>query len=243
MWDLREQSNAKRQSLWPYKSVVFLGGRWTNVGTNVATTIDLVGQEIGEVLPGDLIVGAYATGATADRTLSITDGTNPYTLIASELWQIDTRHVNLRVAYKLMGTTPDTSITFGAPGNTGEAGAMLVLQFRNVSQTSPIGSTATALQPNSVLVNPAAVTPTTVGSLAVFVGGGANDLFGNYTGLSSIYNQFNFEKGNSTIDAAIFSGVIPYTGGTIDPGPCTFDQTDSANWASVAVSFVVNPEG
>lgn len=160
------------------ESIQFVGGKSdTKDGAtsgNSTITLDsgLSGGIASSVSDGDFVIAAFATTSTANRTLSITDGTNPYTLIGSELYSDDGADSNLRVAYKFV--SGDTSITFGPTGNASDPGVMAVYVFRNVNQTTPLDvAVTTATGTNTGLANPPSISPVTDGTYIVVVGSGA----------------------------------------------------------------------
>ena len=63
----------------------------TTVGGSLSLNAGLTGGSASAVSAGDLVIAVFGTGSTADRTLSITDGTNNYTLIGSELYANDNK--------------------------------------------------------------------------------------------------------------------------------------------------------
>ena len=112
-------------------------------GNSTISLTALTGGIASAAAAGDIVIAVFATGSTVDRALSITDGTTAYTLIGTELYSNDTYDTNLRVAYKVMGATPDTNVTFGPTLNAADAGAMAVHVWRGQA-ASPIGPVNTA---------------------------------------------------------------------------------------------------
>lgn len=143
--------------------------------STIALDSGLTGGVGSAVQAGDLVVAYFAVGSTADRSLTISDGTTNYTLIDSERYAnasgFDT---NLRVAYKFMGTTPDTTTTFGPTGSTSDSGMCAVRVYRGVDPSSPIisatGGTSTSGDTNP---DPGLSDPFVPGSVPIVVGAGA----------------------------------------------------------------------
>lgn len=145
----------------------------TSGNSTLALNSGLTGGIASAVSNGDLVIAAFATSSAADRTLAITDGTNNYTLIASELYANDDLDTNLRVAYKFV--SGDTATTFGPTGNADEGGATAVYVFRGVNATTPLDATATtATGTNALQPDPPAITPVTSGAFVVSVGASAH---------------------------------------------------------------------
>jgi hypothetical protein len=159
--------------------IQFVGGNTaTKAGASsgnstIALDSGLTGGIASAVSNGDLVIAAFAVGSDADRTLAITDGTNPYTLIGSELFADDTYDTNLRVAYKFV--SGDTATTFGPTTDSQSAGAMAVYCFRGVDQTTPLDvSVTTVTTSNTGSLTCPAITPVTAGAFIVVVGAAAH---------------------------------------------------------------------
>jgi|APGre2960657404_1045060.scaffolds.fasta_scaffold42639_2 hypothetical protein len=217
-----------------------LGG--TSGTSTIALSSGLTGGISSAVSSGDLVIAVFGTGSQADRTLSITDGTNNYTLIGSEYYVVGGSYrVNLRVAYKFV--SGDTATTFGPTGNASDAGAMAVYVFRGVNQSTPIDVTpTTSSSTSSVLVNPAAITPATTGSFVVAVGAGAHqDGIDTYTA-SGLTNFFTRGGSDDDNDVSIGIGHVPsWSSGVVDPAAWTFSGSDSSGFAYASVSFALRP--
>lgn len=190
---------------------------------------------------GDLVIAAFATGSSSDRTLAITDGTNPYTLIATELYQnTEVFEPNLRVAYKFI--TGDTATTFGPTGNADDGGAMAVFVFRGVDPVTPLDVAAvTFTADESVAPNPPAITPVTSNAVVVCVGSNS------YTGTSNTFTSsdllgFRTEAGVDDNSANLGMGYGLWTGGAFDAAAFTPSTTlDALVCGSLAMSIALRP--
>lgn len=143
----------------------------TTGDTTIALNSGLTGGLSASVSDGDLVIAVFATSSTANRTLSITDGTTAYTLISPELYANGTRDMNIRVAYKFV--SGDTATTFGPTGALGDAGAMAVYVFRDVDATTPLDVTSTNVQQsggNLISPNPPPITPVSDNTFIVALG-------------------------------------------------------------------------
>jgi hypothetical protein len=230
-------------------AIQFVGGATsaklgaTSGNTTIALNSGLTGGIASAVAAGDLVIAVFATGSTADRTLVITADAN-YTQIGTEQYSNSTFDTNLRVAYKFMGTTPDTSVTFGPTGNNADAGAMAVYVFRGVDQTTPLDGVtpAVASATNTVLVNPPSITPATSGAFPVFVGAGAHS-GGVDTYSSSDLTAFRSVGGlDDTNDVSIGIGHIDnWTSGAVDPAAWTHTQADLTTFSNASKAFVLRP--
>jgi hypothetical protein len=212
----------------------------TSGNTTISLSAGLTGGIASAVSAGDLVIAAFGTGSAADRTLAITDGTNPYTLIASELFVNGTdEDQNLRVAYKFMGSTPDASTTFGPTGNTADAGAMAVYVFRGVDPTTPLDVTpTTATGTGSLRPNPPAITPATAGAFIVCVGNGG----GTAALTSSELTGFLSIGSNDTNDTAIGIGhKNDWSSGAFDPAQFGGDSGFLDAWIAMTIALRPDP--
>lgn len=211
-------------------------------GDSTLSLTALTGGIGSTALAGDIVLAVFSTGGTADRTLAITDGATGYTLAGSELYSdgnpVDT---NLRVAYKIMGATPDTTTTFGPTGNAAEAGGTIVHVWRNVDAATPQDVTATtATGVDSALANGAAITPVTVGAIIfVAAGAGTNDAPIVFT--ASELSNFVTVSGVDSDDVIAGIGSYAWTSGAFNPAAFGLTQADSTSNSWAAVTFALRP--
>ena len=229
-------------------AIQFVGGNTAGkVGaasgnTTIALNSGLTGGIAASVSAGDLVIAAFAVASSGDVTIAITDGTNPYTLIDSELFANDSTDTNLRVAYKFMGGTPDTTTTFGPTTDAAYAGAMAVYVFRGVDSSTPLDVAAVpATGIDTSRANPAGITPTTAGAFGVFVGA-AGHTGGVDTFTSSDLTDFLTVGANDTVDITIGIGHIDnWTSGEINPAAFGHSQADSVGYSWAAMSIALRP--
>ncbi len=196
------------------------------------------------VSAGDLVIAVFGTGATANRTLAITDGSTGYTLVDSELYQDDTLDTNLRVAYKFMGGTPDTTTTFGPTGAVEDSGAMAVYVFRGVDPTTPLDVAAVSGQAaDTSRVVPPDITPSTAGAYVVTVGAAAHN-GGVDTFTSTDLVDFWTQGGtNDTNDVTLGVGhQNNWSSGATNYATWGHSQTDSTSFSWAAITLALRPE-
>jgi hypothetical protein len=229
-------------------NIQFVGGNTaTKLGaasgtSTIALNSGLTGGIASAVSEGDLVIAAFSTGSTADRTLSITDGTTAYTLLGTELYSNGSGHdCNLRVAYKFMGATPDTATTFGPTGDAADGGAMAVYVFRGVDSSSPLDVpvlTGTGTGTEDATGVP--ITPATAGAYIVCVAGTGH---GNSTLTYTNANLTDLRSAgiSDSEDAIIGIGHKPdWVSGEFDPG--LFDAGDlSSSAATCSMSIALSP--
>ena len=229
-------------------AITFVGNNWagkagaTSGTSTIALNSGLTGGSRSSVQAGDLVIAAYATGSTADRTLTITDGTSDYTLINTELYANGTGFdVNMRVAYKIMGSTPDASVVFGATGSSLDAGVMQIFVFSGVAPDTPLDVAAVpATGTGTGQPNPGPITPTSAGSkIMVFAAGSASGA-AEVLAASTSLNGFISNKASDTNAIVISGGYKDWTSGAFDPGVYTGNLTAS-NLAWAAMSIALRP--
>jgi hypothetical protein len=215
-------------------------------GTTSSATIDLTALSSGissAAAAGDLVIAAFSTGSDTQRTLAITDGANDYTEVTPQLYSNDTYDVNLRVAYKFMGGTPDTTITFGGTGSIDDAGACLVLVFRGVDSDAPIDivvQTATGI--NTANHSPPTITPATAGAWPICFGaGGHNGGTENYFGTPTPYTAGWTSQANDTYDTSLYALYkTDWTSGSV-VGPSIGISGDATTFSYATLSFALRP--
>lgn len=206
-------------------------------GNSTISLTALTGGISSSAAAGDIVIAVFATGSTADRTLSITDGTTAYTLIATELYANGTTNdTNLRVAYKRL-TAADASVTFGPTGNNADAGAMAVHVWRGADSINPLDVAATtATGTGTGRPNPAAITPTTTGTVIIIAGGASAATGAVFT--ASYLSNFRTVTSADTQDAMVGIGSIAWTSGTYDGAQWTGGTTNAADsWAAVTIAL------
>jgi hypothetical protein len=209
--------------------------------TTIIISSGLTGGIGSSAQSGDLVIAAFASSGVSSLAKLISDGSTPYTIVGSELYQSDTYGTNLRLAYKRMGATPDASVTFGPTGNANDAGVMIVFVFRNVSASSPIITSSTAQAANSGLPNPPAITPNVSGAVIVAVGAAGNGAGNGRTFACS--NMPNMVSASQSDTGSCCAGMasVAYTSGSFDPAAFTASYGDSSQYSWAAITCAIRP--
>lgn len=225
----------------------YVGGQvnsFAGTTANTDVTFALTGGLASTPAANDLVVVSFATGSTADRTLSITNtGGTAYTLIGSELYANDLFDTNFRAAYRFMPGTPETAVRFaGGTGNNQDAGTYLIQVFRNVDSSTPIDvTTTTNTGINTRLADPPSITPSTPGAWIVVVGacaGGTTATFTNPADLSDWRSDSQVDTNDSTIGGGYYTG---WTSGAYDHAAFAGGGTDTTDDSWAAIAFVLRP--
>lgn len=225
------------------ETLVYVGGQTTAISGTTSTgtvTFNLTGGVATAPAANDIVLVAYtiASNSSINPPMSITGYTNAF----SQLFVTDTQSTKFGVAYKIMGSTPDTNFTRSQTGNTQHAGAIAVHVWRNVDTTTPLDVTSTtSTTTNSILVNPPAITPVTSNSVILVAGGGAHAL-GTETYTASYLSNFRTVGSADNVDALVGMGSILWTGGTYDPAQWTFSDVDSTAFSCASATLALRPK-
>ena len=226
-------------------AIQFVGGaivEKTSINMTIPLNSGLTGGISSSVQAGDLVIAAQSsTGAGVNPTLGINSG---YTNIAGQLYTNDTFDTALLVAYKVMPSTPDTSINFTTNFLTTSGGFHIIYVFRGVDTSNPLDVTSTtATGLSSALANPPAITPVTAGAVVVVTGAAGHGLgvvnFGT-TGLTSVFA----DSVNATNDLSAAIGYIPWAGGTVDAAAWSLTgSTSTHSWNAATMALRPAPGG
>lgn len=210
------------------------------LGQTTDITVNFNGNLVGgggiSAIPGDLVIIYFGTASSADRNLTISGYTELVELFSSD--DIDT---NLVVAYKFMGSTPDSSfILTGGTQSIDDGGVVAVQVWRNVNSTTPFDvAHVTAIGSNTVLCTPPAITPISAGSYIISGGVGSHSR-GVRTYSSLDLNGFiSIGSGNDVYDATVGLGYKQWISGSFNPAQFTFSEDDqlTSSWASVTLAL------
>ena len=220
----------------------YVGAASSTVLASVATntTLSLTGLTGGsDTAPaeGDIVIVVFGIGSNgvAGAAAIVTAGyTSVVTVVAN-----DTADLNLLVAYKVMGPTPDTEVIVGPTLDTGDGGAVIAYVWRNVNTSTPMDVAYQSTSgTNNGVPNPAAITPTTAGAVVIAIGATA------YTGAGSVSNGgdlSNFVAQSSTTgsyDCWMGIGSYAWTSGAFDPAAFGGGTTSGfACWGAVTLAL------
>lgn len=186
---------------------------------------------------GDIVIVAF-TASTDQGRLAVFPA--DWTVLGTAQ-QSNTHWTNLRVAYKVMGSSPDSSVTVTTSLFADFSWGFAVHVWRSEDETTPIDvTTVTATATGNSFADPAAITTVTNNAVVVAVGAGA---FANTsaTGYTSPTNLNNFigaavQDNNSTV-IGIASAVVA-TAGSFNPAAFTGSTTSSgASWGAVTLAI------
>jgi hypothetical protein len=185
----------------------------------------------------DIVVVCFSISSTATRAIVIAG----YTIIATG-YANDTYDTELRAGYKLMGVTPDTTVTLtGGTISTAAAGAVEVHVWRGVDLVTPIDvTTVTTTGTNGAVPTPPPITPITPGAIILAGAGNAHNE-GTETFGASYLSNFITAGGNDTNDATGGLGSVEWASGTYTPATWTWSGTSTSAFSRVAFTTALRP--
>jgi hypothetical protein len=156
---------------------------------------------------------------------------------------IDSRDCLLSVDWKIMTSTPDTSVTVGAGNSTSLGNVTCVHVWRNVDTTNPMDVTiTTATGANSAIPNPPAITPVTPGAVMLVVGAGSSNVLEDSFDISSGFANNEVKGGQMGSNYGYFLaiGSKDWVSGTEDPAAFT-NVTTAATLSWCAATIALRP--
>ncbi len=215
---------------------------------NTDTTVTLSGLGLQE---GDLVIVSGAIGDNDSLNLNIVNNTAGYQEVVDIDATTDTQDVTLGVWWKLMGSTPDTSVVIeGSTGGTDSALAVVVMAFRGVNSITPFDASAVStsgintMHPNPPSIdhnNPSGVWTVIAGASGQTLSGtGSGTLTYTFpTGYTT--NKVEEDQGD-TSDVTVGMG---YRSSGVsdpeDPGTMTHSGTDSTAFSWAAATLALRP--
>jgi len=198
----------------------------------------------GSCSSNDLILIACGIGDNDSVNQTMAMVTAGYTLVpGTELFADSTQDVNFAVFYKIADGS-ETTATFNGLGGTDAACAACCTIYSGVDTTTPFDVAATtATFTNTFSPDPPSIDYTTSSGVWVVIVGAASHTQ-NTTGFTapsgySGQSQLTLDTSN----CSVFHMNNPTPADPEDPGVVTHDGTDSALFASCAVTIALRPAG
>ena len=217
----------------------YVGGNFQQAGGLTTISVSLTGLTGGlssTAAANDIVIYAIIRPNILDTNLPLpTNG--GYTELA-DLYANDDNDANMGVGYKIMGTTPDTSVDFTSATGMGCA----VYVWRGVDTTTPLDvAVTTATGINGNLPTPPAITPVTAGAVVICAAGSGTPYAtpGLFTS-TDLSNMFSAQETTGSLNGSVGLGSFAWTSGTFTPaqwGGVTSAATNS--W--VAATLALRP--
>jgi hypothetical protein len=190
------------------------------------------------VQEGDLVIVAVGIARLGTANPGVV--TSGYTEVAN-LFANDSRDTSFSVNWKVMGATPDTSVTVTGSGSISYPSVAVVHVWRGVDTTTPMDVTpTTATGTNSAIPDAPAITPVTTGAVVVTAGlaSGTNEDH-SVTAPTGYENQVNTSFRPATGSAIIGIASKAWSGaGAEDPAAWTDWETSTGeSWCAVTMAI------
>lgn len=192
---------------------------------------------------GDLVIVYFGTASLTNRDLVVA-GYTELVDITSYTTSNDYTGTNLAVAYKFMGSTPDTTVTItGGTFSANDAGAVYVSVWRNVNTTTPFDVTVqTGTDRFGADAQAPSITPVTAGAFIV-VGAVGGHLQGTHTFTSSDLSDFKTAGRDDTYDITVGGGYKQWVSGTFAPARFGFTGIGDQQYdTACSVTLALRPE-
>jgi hypothetical protein len=226
-------------------AIEYVGGKTVSItpSTTSNTTIsltDLTGSPSPSLQAGDIVIVSYTISVASSSRANVTS--SGYTTLVS-LQANDTIDTNLYIGYKIMGATPDTSVTVTPTSSTDISGCVAIQAYRNVDEVYPIQQPANkATFTGTVRPTPPTITPWDADSVAVIVGAGGHNR-GNVSYTTTGLTNFISIGGTDTSqDASIGAGFRVIQSGSYSPNRFNFPQADNSTYSSAGASIALKPK-
>jgi hypothetical protein len=182
-------------------ALTYVGGG-SAVGTSATYSVNLTtltGGSGSTALAGDIVVVVWGWGTNVGADAALTMNSLGYTYAFADVWSDDTRETNMRAAWKIMTSTPDTTCIANGPNNAAYGGGAVVQVWRGAA-TTLTGTASATTGLNSNHGNPPAITPAVAGStvIAMMAGSGATTATGTKTAPTNYSTYHVSVKGDGT---------------------------------------------
>lgn len=231
-----------------YLGIQFVGGTKNSAttGANFASSLTgLTGGIDTQPRPGDLVI--VYTGIAAGSAITCGIDTGVSTGWTSDLLPSanDVRDCTLKNFYKIMGPTPDTSVTCISANNSSFSSMFAAIVLRGVHQTTPKDVNSVGTNGiNGAPINSAAITPVTAGACIVSGGictGSSSAVTGVDTAPAGFTNLVARYLNTPSVDANIAIAIqLGWTSGAVDPGDFT-GATLGVDDSMAAISMAIRP--
>jgi hypothetical protein len=226
--------------------ITFVGSNSGSRAGSTGTTFDvsltaLTGGSDTAAQEGDIVIVVVGTGSLANYAIGVT--TAGYAEIA-ELYQAGLYGItgaDLSVSWKVMGSTPDATVTIGPSGATSDAIAAVVHVWRGVDPSSPFDVTGVSASGDGIgRPNPGAITPVTTGAVVLACGSASYADVVPFT--SSDLGNFVSLTQSDSHTVAVGLGSVEWTSGAFDPVQFGGGSTGSASaWAAYTMALKPAP--
>lgn len=225
-------------------ALTYVGGA-SNSGTGSTYSVSLTsltGGSGSSAQAGDIVIVITGWASTANGNPGVT--TTGYTEEPSstDLYSNDTRDANVSANWKIMGSTPDTSVTVSGFNNAANGGGTVVQVWRGVDQTTPMDTTVTttsASNQSASSPNSPSITPVTTGAYVLSGGLGTDDTTPlTKTAPTGYTNAVTVTGTGSTMSVTVGIASKAWTSGAENPAAWTGGETSTSDsWGAFSIAL------
>ncbi|MBI2030764.1 hypothetical protein HYT05_04020 [Candidatus Kaiserbacteria bacterium] len=219
-------------------TLTYVGGAEAS-GNSAAYNVSLTGLTGGiasAAAEGDLVIVSTGFVSTSNGNPGV--GTAGYTEL-NDLYANDTRDANFSVNWKLMGVSPDTTVSCNGSGSASNGAVCVVHVWRGADQTTPFDVASTsATATNSAVPNSPSITPTTSGAIVISTGLGTGSAVDNsVTAPTGYSNKVDISVDPSSA-ATVGISSKSWSSGAEDPAAwTTWTTSTSDSWAAMTLAI------
>lgn len=231
------------------------------VALPVVGGVQYLGKNTGTAINGGNAAVSLGTLAAGDYVIGIASNTDYHDVLTNSPGVVEsgwTELADFRIAdtgggverdtvigvyAKVMGATPDTTLTFVGSGNANHSISATVHAFRGVDPDNPvIGSVVTSSVANTVIPTFGSVTPGVDGAVVWVGAGGSHNRSTAGVYASSGLLEMASAAANDAQDAVSGAGYKRWVSGSYTPVSWTFGSTDSTEFSAGSVMVALRPE-
>lgn len=200
----------------------------------------LTGGSDSSAAAGDIVIVITGWASTANGNPGVT--TSGYTEVpgSTDLYSNDTRDANVSANYKVMGASPDTSVTVSGFNNAANGGATVVQVWRGIDQTVPMDATVTtATGGNASSPDSPSITPVTSGAVVLSAGLGTDDTTPlTKTAPTGYGNAVTTTGTGSTMSVTVGIASKAWSSGAENPAAWTGGETSTSDsWGAFSIAL------
>lgn len=217
-------------------------GADTGFGTNTAHNVSLTALTGGidtQARENDLVIVITGFVGNTDTNANPGVSTAGYTEILDLFDGTGTRDVNLSVNWKIMGASPDASVTCTGSELNLNGAASIAYVWRGADLTTPIDVTPTTASGSLTVPNGPSITPITAGSVVLTLAGSAGPFSDPTQDPPTGYANLAVSENDPNLGFTTAVASKSWTSGAEDPGAWpSWGTTDIAeSWVSATIAL------
>lgn len=230
----------------PVASVTRRGALIRESASGGSRTMNLTAMTVGSVPQnGDLVVLAVQVTSNAARSISVS--TSGYTEVVAQTHLDSTSDASIRVFQKVMGASPDTSVTFSTSATSGNAVTAIAYVLNGVDTATPLDGVTPVVttQTDTAVPTFGAITPATSGAPVLAIAGAA---FGVNASQNAAMAQGDLSDavtaqnaGSASNGASLLAGLVTASAPVAPAAPTLANVTPATSQSSWGVLLALRP--